>query len=48
MVVMKTEMRTSNYNKIKSNEELRLVILSCKLLYVQNDGGTVPYLCLMV
>jgi len=48
MVVMKTKMHTFNNNKIKSNEELRLVILSCTLLYVQNDGGTVPYPCLMV
>jgi len=25
-----------------------LVILNCSLLYVQNDGWTVPYLYLMV
>jgi len=48
MVVMKTEMHIFNNNKIKSNEELWLIILSCTLLYDQNDEGTVPYPCLMV
>jgi len=48
MVVMKTEMRIFNNNKIKGNEELRLVILNCTLLHYQNDGWTVPYPNLMV
>ena len=38
MVVMKTELRIFNNNKIKGNEGLILVILNCTLLYDQNDG----------
>jgi hypothetical protein len=41
MVVMKTQMRVFNNNKIKGNEELML-------LHDQNDGWTVPYPYLMV
>jgi len=37
-----------NNNKIKSNEQLVLVILNCTLLHDQNDGWTVPYPYLMV
>ena len=48
MVVIKTEMRTFNNNKIKGNEELMLVILICTLLHYQNDGWGVPYRYLMV
>jgi hypothetical protein len=48
MVVMKTEMRIFSNNKIKSNEELVLVILKCTLLHDQNDGWTMPYPYLMV
>jgi len=48
MVVMKTEMRIFNNNKIKGNEELALVILNCTFLHDQNDGRTVPYPYLMV
>jgi len=45
---MKTKLLIFNNNKIKSNEELMLVILDCTLLYDQNDGWTVPYPYLMV
>jgi hypothetical protein len=38
MVIIKTEMRIFNNNKIKSNEELILVTLNCTLLHDQNDG----------
>jgi hypothetical protein len=48
MVVMKSEMRIFNNNKIKDNEDLMLVILNCTLLYDQNDGWTVSYRYLMV
>jgi len=46
MVVMKTEMRIFNNNRIKYNEQLMLVVLNCTLLYDRNDGWTVscPYL----
>jgi hypothetical protein len=48
MVIMKTEMCIFNNNEIKGNEERVLVILNCTLLHNQNEGWTVPYLCLMV
>jgi len=48
MVVMKTEMRIFNNNKIKGNEELMLVILNRTLLCNQNYGWTVSYGYLMV
>jgi len=48
MVVMKTEMRIFNNNKIKDNGELMLVILNCTLLHNQNDVWTVPYPYIMV
>jgi hypothetical protein len=41
MVVIKTEMRIFNNNKIKDKKELML-------LHDQNDGWTVPYPCLIV
>jgi hypothetical protein len=47
MVVMKTEMRFLNNNKIKGNEVLMLVILNCTLLHNQNGGWTVPYAYVM-
>jgi len=47
MVVMKTEMRIFNNNKIKSNEKLILVILNCTFLHDENCGWTVPYPFLM-
>jgi len=48
MVVMRTEMRIFNCNKIKGNEELMLVILNCTLLYDQNNVQTVRCCYLMV
>jgi hypothetical protein len=48
MVVMKTEMRIFNNNKIKDNGELMLVILNCTLLRNQNDVWTVSCRYLMV
>jgi len=48
MVVMDTDMRIFNNNKIKVNEEVMLGILNCTLLYDQSDRWTVPYPYLMV
>jgi hypothetical protein len=48
MVIMNTEMRIFDNNRIRANEQLMLVILNCTLLHDQNDGLTVPYPYLMV
>ena len=37
---MKTEVEFFNNREIKGNEELRLDILNCTLLYNQNDRWT--------